>query len=87
MTSKEPAVRESFVQSFLGNLRFPQLFLVLLALLAADFFLLDPIPFVDEAMLLVLTLMAGALKKKVTEVSTGSVGVEKEPEKNITPTE
>jgi hypothetical protein len=40
-----------------GNMRFPHLFLVLLGLLAVDLVIPDPIPFLDEAALALLTLM------------------------------
>ena len=40
-----------------GHMRFPQLFLVLLGLLAVDLVLPDPIPLLDEAALALLTLI------------------------------
>ena len=48
----------ALLRTFLARLRFPQLFMVAAALLALDFIAIDPIPWVDEALLAVATLGA-----------------------------
>ena len=58
------AARASLVGGLLSklNLRFPGLFALLLALTIADFFLPDPIPFLDEIVLALLTAIFGLWK-------------------------
>ena len=51
-------VGSGILSRFLGGLRFPQAFALLGGLFVLDFFLIDPIPFLDEMVLAVLTLMA-----------------------------
>ncbi|MFO0773526.1 MAG: DUF6116 family protein [Nitrospiraceae bacterium] len=46
------------------NLRFPTLFLLLVALTALDLVVPDPLPFVDEAFMILLTLLVGAWKTR-----------------------
>lgn len=59
-------IRGGLIQRLLGglNLRFPTLFAIFLALLLADFVLPDPLPFVDELGLALLTLMFGLWKNR-----------------------
>ena len=66
--------------SMLAELRFPQLFALFAALFLLDLFVPDILPFVDEILLGMLTLMTGMLKKRSDEPK-----VEKPPEKNVTP--
>ena len=73
--------RQGLIQRFLGRLRFPQVFILLVVLFALDSFLPDPIPFVDELILGLLALLVSLWKEKQTDVP-----LEKPPEKNITPT-
>ncbi len=63
---------------FLARFRFPHLFLLLAGLMVLDMVTLDPIPFVDEVILGVLTTMAG-----VWRADRGAP--DKPPEKNVTP--
>jgi hypothetical protein len=49
--------------SFAGKLRFRTLFLVTAALFAIDTVVLDPIPFIDEILLGMGTLLLAALRK------------------------
>lgn len=57
---------------FIGNwtkrlgekLRFPQLFLLTAALFVFDLFVPDFVPFVDEVLLGLLTLLFGSLRRK-----------------------
>lgn len=80
MSDNQPA----FPVAFLQRLRFPQLFVVLLILFVADVLVPDLIPFFDEALLGVLTLMLGALRRR--DDRAGDVDEPFKPtEKNVTP--
>jgi hypothetical protein len=63
----------------LGRLRFPQLFAVLAGLLLLDLLLPDPIPFLDEVVLAVFTMLVGLWRQRDDDVP------ERRTEKNITP--
>lgn len=52
------------VRRFLGRLRFPQLFLLTAILFAVNLAVPDPLPFVDEILLALVSLMLGSLRKK-----------------------
>jgi hypothetical protein len=84
MTSEQHPVerRSIFPFSMLERLRFPQLFLLLLALFVADLFVPDPIPLLDELVLGILTLMVGSWRRRERAPRET---IDKEPEKNITP--
>lgn len=69
--------------TFLSRLRFPQLFGILAALLMLDLMTPDPLPWLDEAFLFVVTLMVGALRRPEEEDDSPEGG--KPPEKNVTP--
>ena len=73
----------SFPIAFLQRLRFPQLFVLLLVMLLADLVVPDPIPFLDEALLGVMTLMLGALRRSDDRVRHDEPA--KPAEKNVTP--
>jgi Family of unknown function (DUF6116) len=61
--------RTGLIRHFLSGLSFPKLFLLLCGLFIADAFFPDPIFFVDEIMLGILTVMFGMLKnRKATPV-------------------
>lgn len=64
--------------SFLGDLRFPQLFVVLAVVFLIDLFVPDVLPFVDELILGLLTLMTGTWRDRRRPP-------DKPPEKNVTP--
>jgi uncharacterized protein DUF6116 len=70
------------VSRLFGHLRFPQLFAVLAGLLLLDLVLPDPIPFLDEIILAVLTMVVGSWKVRD---DTGGAAYQKPPEKDITP--
>lgn len=82
-----PSSASRFPLTFLSRLRFPQLFGILAALLMLDLMTPDPLPWLDEAFLFVVTLMVGALRRPEEEVSpSGEQGpFGKPPEKNVTP--
>ena len=52
------------IRSLVGRLRYPQLFLVLAVLLVADIVVPDPLPYVDEAVLALLTAIFGSWKRR-----------------------
>lgn len=64
---------------FLGRLRFPQLFVVLAGLLLLDLVVPDPIPFLDEVILAIFTLLVGLWRER------GDDPYVRPPEKNVTP--
>ena len=66
------------LSSFLGGLRFPQLFVVLAIIFLVDLFIPDLLPYVDEVVLGLLTLMVGKWRDRRGPP-------EKPPEKNVTP--
>lgn len=68
----------SLFTGYLGKLKSPQLVLLLGTLFLVDLFVMDPLPFVDEAILLVLTLLASRWKKRPEPAA-------KPPTKNVTP--
>jgi len=57
-----------FVRSYASGLRFPTLFLVVGALFVIDVLVPDVIPFFDEIMLALTTLLLAALKKPKSQV-------------------
>lgn len=67
-----PAVRAGLFRRFLGRLRFPQLFVAFLVLLALDVVVPDFIPFADEIGLALITLLLGAWKARGMRVSPPS---------------
>ncbi|HVS15363.1 MAG TPA: DUF6116 family protein [Thermoanaerobaculia bacterium] len=78
-----PEKRSSvFPFSMLERLRFPQLFLLLFALLVADLIVPDPLPFLDEMVLGILTLLVGSWRHRERAPRES---LDKEPTKNVTP--
>lgn len=67
-----PALRASLIGRLLAkmNLRFPGLFALLLALTVADFLLPDPIPFLDEIVLALLTAIFALWKDRRSPAET-----------------
>jgi hypothetical protein len=63
------------VERFAGRLRFPALFLVTAALFLVDLAIPDVIPFVDEVLLGLGTLVLGSWKKRRRDAPSSS-GVE-----------
>ena len=56
--------RQGLIRGFLYRLKFPQLFLVLVALFAVDMVTPDPILLLDEAILGVLAVMFGLWRNR-----------------------
>ncbi len=52
------------VASFAGRLRFPQLFFLAAAIFVLDVLIPDAVPFADEIVLALITLMLGRWKKR-----------------------
>ena len=74
----------ALIGRFAARLRFPQLFLFTAALFGLDLLIPDLIPFVDEVLLGLLTLLLGSWKRESGDVETVDTG-EKPPIKDITP--
>ena len=72
------AERQGLIRGFLSRLRFPQLFLVLVALFTVDMITPDPILLLDEAILGVLAVMFGLWRNRGEEE-------DEPPMKNVTP--
>ena len=53
------------ITKWASRLRFKQLFFLTAGLFILDLFLVDPIPLLDEAILGLLTLLFGSLKKSI----------------------
>ncbi len=70
----------SLLGSFGAKLRFPQLFAIAASLFFVDLLIPDMIPFIDEILLGLLTLLLGSMQSK-PEVQQS----EKPPVKDITP--
>ncbi len=74
MPSSTRSPIQAVIERFAPRLRFPHLFLLLLVLFVADLFLVDPIPFVDELMLGLLTFLLGSWRTR-REVPADAVRV------------
>lgn len=67
-TTPNQAPVPSLIERLLPRLKYPQLFMVLAGLLLADLVIPDPIPFVDEALLAVLTFLVGSWRTRKAPV-------------------
>ena len=72
----------STIGRFLDKLKSSQLLMVLSGLLVLDFFIPDPLPFVDEIVLGILTLLVARWKMRGSEPEAPPA---KPPPKNVTP--
>jgi Family of unknown function (DUF6116) len=70
--------QQSLVTGFLGRLKFPQLFLLAAGLFLFDLIVPDVLPFVDEILLAIGTMLLGSWQKKVQSAP-------KPPMKDVTP--
>lgn len=75
---------QGFLAQFIGRLRFPQLFTVAAILLVLDLVIPDAIPFVDEALLALLTAMLSMLRRRAPEGDADADPPERR-ERNVTP--
>ena len=77
---------KTLITRFASRLRFPQLFAFAAALFVVDLLIPDLIPFFDEILLGLVTLLLGSLKNKETQTGVPYRGDnEKPPVKDITP--
>ena len=72
----------SLIRRFASRLRFPQLFFVTLALFLLNLISPDPLPFIEEILLGLLTVLLGSWAD-----NRGQDDVRKPPEKDVTPRE
>lgn len=73
---------QNFLSRFIGSLRFPQLFILVALLLGIDLVVPDVIPFLDEALLALVTAMLAMLRRRDPQPDPGPPG---RIEKNVTP--
>lgn len=73
---------QGFLSHFIGRLRFPQLFIVAAILLAIDLVVPDAIPFLDEALLALVTAMLAVLRRRDPQPTPDPP---ERIEKNVTP--
>ena len=59
--------RVGIIRRFASRLKFPQLFALLFGLLLLDFIIPDPLPYVDEVILGILTVMLGMWRRRSDE--------------------
>jgi hypothetical protein len=74
---------QGLLSRFIGRLRFPQLFVVAAILLGVDLVIPDVIPFIDEALLALLTAMLSMLRRRDPQHDPS--GPPERTEKNVTP--
>jgi len=67
----------ALVNRFMSGVRFPWLFTILAGLLVIDLVIPDPVPFIDEVILTMLTVLAASWRSGRTD--------ERQPPKDITP--
>jgi uncharacterized membrane protein YccC len=53
-----------FVRRFLERRRFPTLMLIAAAVLIVNLFVPDPLPFVDEVLMLIATIVIGSFRER-----------------------
>ncbi|HKI87182.1 MAG TPA: DUF6116 family protein [Thermoanaerobaculia bacterium] len=81
MTVGTQGIIEKLVRRVAPGIRFPRLFAFFLILLVADILIPDPVPFLDEAVLAVGTILFGMWR----EGKHDTPPPQKPPEKNVTP--
>ncbi len=78
MAATSGNLRQGLIRGFASRLRFPQLFFIAALLFVVDLLIPDLIPFIDEILLGLLTVLLGMLK--APPEARGS----RPPEKNVT---
>lgn len=73
---------QGFLSRFIGGLRFPQLFFLAAILLVIDLAVPDVIPFLDEALLALVTAMLAMLRRRDPQPDPSP---QERIEKNVTP--
>ena len=74
---------KTLITRFASGLKFPQLFAFVATLFVLDLLIPDLIPFVDEILLGLVTLLLGSLKNK--QAAAPPATRDKPPTKDITP--
>lgn len=87
-----PSPISSLVQRIAARLRYPQLFFAALVLFLVDLVIPDMIPFVDEILFGVLTVILGSLRPEEStpgdaEPGAGADRAGRREEKDVTPRE
>lgn len=82
MASNSPS---GLFQRFASRLRFPQLFFVTAGVFVLDLLIPDLIPFADEILLGLLTLLLGNLRQDSEEADGGASDEDRPPMKDVTP--
>lgn len=75
----------SWLLQYASRLRHPQLFLLTLGLFALDLVVPDLIPFVDEILLGLMSVLLGTWRSRDRAGQESSGEVTKPPEKDVTP--
>ena len=83
MTDPVRDASKTLINRFASRLKFPQLFVFAATLFVIDLFIPDLIPFFDEILLGLVTLLLGSLKNKEADVPAKAA--DKPPIKDITP--
>jgi hypothetical protein len=84
-----PTPVQQIVGSVVGRLKYPWVFALLGALFVGDLLIPDPIPFVDEIMLALLTFLVGTWRTRktsspeVVEVSPSAPGKPSDSRKSL----
>lgn len=78
-----PSPVSSLVQQIASRFRYPQLFVAVLILFLLDLVIPDMIPFADEILLGLLTVILGSLRPERKNAGTDGEG--ERPMKNVTP--
>jgi len=74
-TTKSPVA--AVISRLIPGIRFPWLFAILAGLLAIDLVIPDPVPFIDEAILTLLTVLAASWRSDRSELA--------DPPRDVTP--
>jgi hypothetical protein len=84
MTNSGKTPVPSLLDRLLPRLKYPQLFMVLAGLFLADLLIPDPVPFVDEALLAVLTFLVGSWRTRKAPAEDAPAPPPKQPPKDVT---
>lgn len=76
--------RAGIIERFASKLKYPQLFFLLASLFLVDLVIPDVIPFIDEAILGLLTMLVGMLRRGERPSEVSDDGGAREV-KNVTP--
>jgi hypothetical protein len=83
--ARDSASPVSWLLRYAARLRYPQLFLLTLGLFALDLVIPDLIPFADEILLGLMSVLLGTWKGRGRGTDEEGEDVEKPPPKDVTP--